>query len=48
MDIDTVKDMYGNVILSGGGTLLSGIGDRLYSEIVAVVPPMAKVKVVAF
>ncbi|XP_035820154.1 actin [Zea mays] len=46
-DVDIRKDLYGNVVLSGGSTMFSGIGDRMSKEITALAPSSMKVKVVA-
>ncbi|AQK90577.1 actin-7 [Zea mays] len=46
-DVDIRKDLYGNVVLSGGSTMFSGIGDRMSKEITAHAPSSMKVKVVA-
>jgi actin-related protein len=32
-DIDVRRDLYGNIILSGGTTMFEGMGERLYKEI---------------
>ena len=46
-DVDIRKDLYGNVVLSGGSTMFPGIGDRMSKEITALAPSSMKVKVVA-
>jgi actin, other eukaryote len=46
-DVDIRKDRYGNVVLSGGSNMFSGIGDRMSKEITALAPSSMKVKVVA-
>ena len=46
-DIDVRKDLYANIVLSGGTTMFAGIGERMDKEIVALAPPTMKVKVVA-
>ena len=46
-DIDVRKDLYGNIILSGGTTMFEGMGERLYKEISGMAPPTMKVKVIA-
>jgi hypothetical protein len=46
-DVDIRKDLYGNVVLSGGTTMSPGIGDRMSKEIAALAPASMKVKVVA-
>lgn len=37
-DIDIRKDLYGNIILSGGTTLYKGLPDRLEKEIDSMAP----------
>mmetsp|Transcript_31679 Transcript_31679/g.95188 ORF Transcript_31679/g.95188 Transcript_31679/m.95188 type:complete len:333 (-) Transcript_31679:110-1108(-) len=46
-DIDIRKDLYRNVILSGGSTMFPGIADRFHKEITALAPSSMKVKVIA-
>nr|BAM14390.1 actin [Spirotrichonympha leidyi] len=46
-DIDVRKDLYANIVLSGGSTMFQGLPERLEKEIVALAPPTMKVKVVA-
>ncbi|KAH9300606.1 hypothetical protein KI387_012189 [Taxus chinensis] len=47
-DIDIRRDLYGNVVLSGGTTMFPGLPDRLAKELVALTAPSAvKIKVVA-
>jgi len=46
-DIDIRKDLYGNVILSGGTTLYSGLPDRLEKELDAMCPQQNMVKIIA-
>jgi len=46
-DIDIRKDLYGNVILSGGSTLYPGLPDRLEKEVDAMAPQPNMVKIVA-
>ena len=46
-DVDIRKDLYLNIVLSGGSSLFGGISERLTKEIVALAPPAMKVKVVA-
>lgn len=41
------KDLYANIVISGGGTLFSGIADRLQKEIAALAPPTMTVNVIA-
>jgi len=46
-DIDIRKDLYTNVVLSGGTTMFTGIDERLKKELAALAPASAKVKIVA-
>jgi len=46
-DIDIRKDLYTNVVLSGGTTMFSGIDKRLEKELTALAPASVKVKIVA-
>ncbi|CAI5463478.1 unnamed protein product [Closterium sp. Yama58-4] len=46
-DVDMRKEMYANIILSGGSTLFPGFADRLNKEITEVAPHTIKVKVIA-
>jgi len=46
-DIDIRKDLYGNIVLSGGTTMFEGIAERMEKEVVALAPPTQKVKIVA-
>ena len=44
-DNDIRRDLFTNVILSGGSTLFENIGERLWSEMFALVPTNHKVKI---
>lgn len=46
-DLDVRKDLYANIILSGGTTMFTGFGERLYSEMKKLCPEKMKVKVIA-
>lgn len=46
-DLDVRKELYGNIILSGGTTMFEGLGGRLYKEMKALAPGTMKVKVIA-
>ena len=37
-DVDIRKDLYGNVVLSGGTTMFAGIGERMTKELTALAP----------
>ena len=46
-DVDLRKDLYANVVLSGGTTMFQGIGERMTKELTALAPSTMKIKVVA-
>jgi actin len=46
-DVDIRKDLYSNIVLSGGTTMFPGIADRMSKEITALAPSAMKIKVVA-
>jgi len=46
-DVDIRKDLYNNIVLSGGSTMYPGLADRLTKEITALAPVTMKVKVYA-
>jgi len=46
-DIDIRKDLYGNILLSGGTTMFPGMADRMQKEITALAPSTIRVKVIA-
>jgi len=46
-DIDIRKDLYGNVVMSGGTTMFEGIADRMSKELTNLAPSSMKIKVVA-
>lgn len=46
-DIDIRKDLYNNIVMSGGSTMFSGIANRVQKEIETLAPPTMKIKVVA-
>jgi actin-related protein len=46
-DVDVRRDLYQNIILSGGTTMFEGIGERLLKEIENRAPKQVSVKVIA-
>merc|ERR1711879_1120210 len=46
-DIDIRKELYANVVLSGGTTMFAGIGERMAKELTALAPSTMRIKVVA-
>jgi len=46
-DIDVRKELYGNVVLSGGTTMYEGLPERMSKELNSLAPNTMKIKVVA-
>jgi actin-related protein/ubiquitin len=46
-DVDIRKDLYGNIVLSGGTTMFVGIDKRMEKEIKALAPASMTIKIVA-
>jgi actin-related protein len=46
-DEEIRRDLYGNIVLSGGNTMFPGIAERMTKEITALAPSTMKIKVVA-
>jgi len=46
-DVDIRKDLYANIVLSGGTTMFNGIAERLTKEVTSLAPSAMKIKVVA-
>ena len=46
-DMKNRKDLYGNVVLSGGSTMFPGIAERMNKELVALAPSTMKIKIIA-
>jgi actin-related protein len=46
-DVDIRKDLYGNVVLSGGTTMFPGIADRMQKELTALAPSTIKIKILS-
>ncbi|XP_059280066.1 actin-100-like [Lycium ferocissimum] len=46
-DIDIRKDLFANIVLSGGSTMFPGIAERMRKEITALAPSRTKIKVIA-
>jgi actin-related protein len=46
-DIDIRKDLYLNVVMSGGTSMFEGLAERLNKELVALAPTTMKVKITA-
>ena len=43
-DMDTRKDLYANIVLSGGTTMFPGFTDRMQREITALAPSTVQIK----
>mmetsp|Transcript_6584 Transcript_6584/g.10247 ORF Transcript_6584/g.10247 Transcript_6584/m.10247 type:complete len:377 (-) Transcript_6584:273-1403(-) len=46
-DVDIRKELFGNIVLSGGTSMFNGLSDRLHKEIAALAPSNIKVKIAA-
>jgi actin-related protein len=46
-DVDIRKDLYANVVMSGGSTMFAGISDRMQKEISNLAPQTMKVNIIA-
>eukprot|EP01084_Bolivina_argentea_P055916 102408_1 len=46
-DIDLRKELYRNIVLSGGSTMINGLTERLQSEVKKLAPESAEVKCIA-
>ncbi|KAJ7441963.1 actin 2 [Mycena galericulata] len=46
-DLDVRRDLFANVVLSGGSTMFPGIADRMQKELVSMAPASVKVRIVA-
>jgi actin, other eukaryote len=47
-DVDVRKDLYQNIVMSGGTTMYQGIAERLHKEVTALAPTTMKIKVLYF
>ena len=46
-DIDVRKDLYSNIILTGGNTMFPGFSERIQKEITNLAPPKSKVRMIS-
>jgi len=46
-DVDIRRDLYANIVLSGGTTMFGGIAERMTKEVTLLAPQTMKIKVVA-
>ena len=45
-DVDIRRDLFSNVVLSGGSTMMPGIGERMTKELSALAPSTVRIKVI--
>jgi actin len=46
-DVDIRRDLYSNIVMSGGTTMFPGIADRMKKEVTALAPNSMSIKIVA-
>ena len=46
-DVDIRKDLYSNIVLSGGSSMFRGVADRLQFDVAQLAPPSMKVRCIA-
>ena len=46
-DVDIRKDLYNNIVCSGGTTMYEGVAERLQKEIKALAPDSMTIKIIA-
>jgi actin-related protein len=46
-DVDIRKDLYNNIVMSGGTTMFNGIAERIQKEIKALAPDSMTIKIIA-
>ena len=46
-DVDVRRDLFANIVLSGGTTMFPGLADRMQREVTALAPAGVRVRVVA-
>jgi actin-related protein len=46
-DVDIRKELYANMVLSGGSTLFPGIADRMRKEMRALAPSSMEINIIA-
>ena len=46
-DVDLRRDLYANIVLSGGSTMFPGLKERLHKELTELVPETMEVKIIA-
>ena len=45
-DVDFRKDLYANIVLSGGSTMLPGFADRMQKELTSLAPDNIKINMI--
>jgi len=46
-DVDIRKDLYNNIVMSGGSTMFNGIAERMQKEVKALAPDSMTIKIIA-
>ena len=46
-DVDIRRELFGNIVLSGGSTMFLNIHERLQNEIIRMTPTSVKIKIIA-
>ena len=46
-DVDLRRELYGNIVLSGGSTMFPGLRERLHKELSELVPENVEIKIIA-
>jgi actin-related protein len=46
-DVDIRKDLYNNIVMSGGSTMFQGIAERMQKEVSALAPDSMTIKIIA-
>merc|ERR1712223_1907229 len=46
-DVDLRRDLYANIVLSGGSTMLPGFADRMQKEVTSLAPDSMKINMIA-
>ena len=46
-DVDIRRELYSNVVMSGGTTMFPKLADRIQNELTALAPPTMKIKCIA-
>merc|ERR1711895_102086 len=45
--VSIMKDLFANIVMSGGTTMYAGVADRMQKEITALAPSTLKIKIIA-